>query len=306
MRYSLVIPVVNDIRVFSTIDSFIATGEAEKYECLVICNGSNKSFIESLKSKYGEYNKIKIIYIPEKNISLARNIGVFCAKGQYLIYIDSDCVIDKNYFEVLHKIHKNQDIINGRIIYDTGTTQFDRLYAWLRSYFSDTLISTLYCPNLIVNKNLYNYYGLYIEELSGSEDTEWSQRITNNKKFTMEYCARLQITHGIDNPKKALKTWKIYGIGQAYRAKKSIYFYGQSTISAMSKAFSELNIIKSEKDIKKVFFIFKYDFFKSIGFYYGWFVKWRRFNKERFSELEKRYNFDEYKKQILSRIQYVK
>jgi glycosyltransferase involved in cell wall biosynthesis len=252
-----------------------------------------------LKRKYKIHKNIRIVSTTRKNISLARNVGVLLAKGDFLVFIDSDCIIDKKYIEVLIKVHDKQDAIRGKLIYDSGNTKFDRNYSWLRSYFNDNYVSNPYTPNLVIKKDIYRLVGLYNEDLSGAEDSEWSQRFNEYEQNKANYVSNLIVTHGLDDPKKAPKTWMLYGLGRSYQAKKSLEFYKTPLLFSLKKAFSELNLLKAFQSENRNSFIFNYDLRKSIGFFYGWFFKWRKYDKLKFIKIDKYYKSREYELKVL-------
>lgn len=299
MKYSFIIPVCDDTRVINTIQSFLDCSGSDQCECLVVCNGSSNKTRESLLNSFAKNQNIRIIYTKKKNISLARNLGVLQAMGDFLIYIDSDCVFGNGYLEILKGIHHNQDVIRGKTKYHLGKTMFDKNYAWIREYFNNTFTTNLYTPNLIVRKSLYNAIGLYNEDLSGSEDTEWSQRFYEHNQFTVEYAPSLFINHGLDNPKKSHKTWISYGLGQAYRAKKAMLLNNQPLRASLSKAFSELTLIDVNQPLSRNLFILRYVFFKSLGFAYGWIIKWGGYTKQKYVAIENYYKSEDYKSKII-------
>ncbi len=299
MKYSLVIPVKNDVRVINTIDSFLNATHTDFSECIVVCNGSNDNLVNQLVSRYHKQNNIRILITVRSNISLARNVGILAAKGDYIVFIDSDCVFDSKYFENLNNILNNQDAVVGKLNYDVGNTVFDKNYAWMRDYFGTNYSAQLYTPNLVVKKSVFDIVGLYNEELSGSEDTEWSQRFYEHPQLKAEYSTSLSVTPGIDDPNKSHKNWILYGLGQAYRAKKVVLLNNQTLLTSLLRPFSELSLIKISHPLSRNLFVIDYDFRKSIGFFYGWFFKWRKYNKLKYNEVDNYYKSRDYELKVL-------
>jgi len=300
MKYTFVIPVYNDNRVHDSINSFINAHNSRENECIVVCNGSDQGFYKDIQSKYKQHSNIKVFWADRGNISLARNLGVLKAKGEYVTFIDSDCRFDKDYIDVLNRINSEPDVIRARMRFDEGTTSFEYLCSWLRSSFDSKFINTLYVPHLVVKRGVFDTVGLYNEDLSGSEDTDWSQRFYSYPQFVVEYAPMLILKHGLDNKKKAqLKTWKLYGLGQAYRARKSTVFGTQNYLNAFRKGFGELALIDSKNGIRKNLFVINYIRLKFAGFLYGWFIKWSTYDKEKYKETESYYNSKEYRSRAL-------
>jgi hypothetical protein len=155
-------------------------------------------------------------------------------------------------------------------------------------------------PHLVVRRSVFDTVGLYNEDLSGSEDTDWSQRFYSYPQFVVEYAPMLILKHGLDNKKKAqLKTWKLYGLGQAYRARKSMIFGTQNYLSAFFKGFGELSLLSRKNGIRKNLFVLNYIRLKLTGFLYGWLVKWSSYDREKYREVESYYNSNEYRSKAL-------
>jgi len=74
------------------------TIDRDKYEVLVIDNGSTDSTADVLK-RYDEESIIRSVYEPIPGLSRARNTGWKNAKGLYIGYIDDDAVADEKWLE---------------------------------------------------------------------------------------------------------------------------------------------------------------------------------------------------------------
>lgn len=91
-------------------------------EVIIVNDGSTDNSIDII-NKYRQKNS-NIVYIEQENkgLSEARNLGLKVAKGEYILYIDSDDYIDSNMLQLMiNKIKKdNSDmvIIGHREFYD--------------------------------------------------------------------------------------------------------------------------------------------------------------------------------------------
>lgn len=87
-KVSVIIPTFNRCHyLIEAVDSVLAQ-TYENIEVIVIDDGSTDGTNETLKDRYGE----KIIYFWQENRgeSVARNLGVSIAKGEYIAFVDSD------------------------------------------------------------------------------------------------------------------------------------------------------------------------------------------------------------------------
>jgi len=75
--------------------------EYKKFE-LIICDQNKENFNKKLKY---DYKNIKITFIKsKKGLSIARNKGIMRAKGNYLLFLDDDISLKKNFFKMLNQL----------------------------------------------------------------------------------------------------------------------------------------------------------------------------------------------------------
>lgn len=117
-RYSIVIPVYNVEKYLKrTLDSIFNQTE-QNFEVILVNDGSTDKSVEIAK-KY----KVKIIDTKHVSVSEARNIGVKHAKGDYLIFLDSDDYWDKDLLKEVSKLlGNNPDLVRfqARTVTDTN------------------------------------------------------------------------------------------------------------------------------------------------------------------------------------------
>ena len=97
--FSIIVPVYNtDFAFLSECLESILSQTYKNFEVLVINDGSNKktrAFLEDYKKR----KQLKIIHQKHKGVSAARNKGLSIAKGQYIMFVDSDDYIDSETLE---------------------------------------------------------------------------------------------------------------------------------------------------------------------------------------------------------------
>lgn len=110
-KYSIIIPVYNVEKYLKrTLDSVFNQTE-QNFEVIVVNDGSTDKSIEIAK-KY----KVKIIDTKHVSVSEARNIGVKHAKGDYLIFLDSDDYWDKDLLKEISKsLGNNPDLVRFQV-----------------------------------------------------------------------------------------------------------------------------------------------------------------------------------------------
>ena len=106
MHYSFIIPVYNRPEELFELLTSISCQKQDGFEVIVVEDGSSISS-EQVCLKFR--NIFNIIYIRQENTGpgLARNAGAQVAKGEWLIFLDSDCILPDEYLEIVNKEIEN-------------------------------------------------------------------------------------------------------------------------------------------------------------------------------------------------------
>lgn len=111
---SIIIPVYNTEKyVEKCLDSIITT-KMNNYEIIIVNDGSTDNSLKICEEYKAKFNKKNIIIINSKNkgVSNARNIGINIARGKYIMFIDSDDILDKKWEKILYDANNyKEDII---------------------------------------------------------------------------------------------------------------------------------------------------------------------------------------------------
>lgn len=96
---TIIVPVFNtDIeKLNKCIDSIIDIKGL--FECLIIDDGSGPEIEDYFRRKIHDYSIIKYIKKTNGGVSSARNLGLEYAKGEYVIFVDSDDIVDSRMVE---------------------------------------------------------------------------------------------------------------------------------------------------------------------------------------------------------------
>lgn len=113
-KFSLIIPAYNVEKYIKKCLDSVLDQTYNNYEIIIINDGSTDNTSKILES-YKSNKKIKIINQENKGLSNARNTGVSNAKGDYILFIDSDDFIEKELLEILNKTIKDEDLIRFQI-----------------------------------------------------------------------------------------------------------------------------------------------------------------------------------------------
>ena len=118
MLISLIVPVFNASRYLrACLDSIREQTHAE-WECICVDDGSSDGSGEILDEYANNDRRFRVISLKENGgVSAARNLGLDCACGEYVGFVDSDDLIDSHWLEaVVDSVRKtNADMVKMQI-----------------------------------------------------------------------------------------------------------------------------------------------------------------------------------------------
>jgi glycosyltransferase involved in cell wall biosynthesis len=111
---SIIIPVFNpDKKILTCVESILNNTDVS-FEVLIIDDGSKSETIHYLKT-VSKLKQIKIFRQKNQGVAAARNRGMKLANGKYIVFIDQDDYIDKDYLKTFFQAAErgNYDIVTG-------------------------------------------------------------------------------------------------------------------------------------------------------------------------------------------------
>ena len=102
MRYSFVIPVYNRPDETDELLESLAQQTLRDFEVLVVEDGSQIT-CQQVVQKHAAQMPIKYFCKPNSGPGQTRNYGAERSQGEYLIFLDSDCVLPPGYLEAVEK-----------------------------------------------------------------------------------------------------------------------------------------------------------------------------------------------------------
>lgn len=113
---SVIVPVYNaDKTIKSTVESII-NQTYKDIEVLLIDDGSSDRSFEICNALSIEDNRVKVIHQENKGASVARNVGINSATGEWVFFADADDTIPCDAFENLINIYNNSSSDNIELI----------------------------------------------------------------------------------------------------------------------------------------------------------------------------------------------
>jgi GT2 family glycosyltransferase len=186
VRITVVVPVLNAMRFLPrTIPSLLAAAETTPgVELLYVDNGSTDGSYEYLKSIPSGIVVRRLEREPgaaRRNLSAAaRNAGARQARGDFLSFIDADCLVAKNYFnEALGVLQSTGASATG------CETEAPPERHWIEATWHDLHyvgrdreVHYLNSANFFITREVFEGIGGFREDLPSGADAEIGQRLT--------------------------------------------------------------------------------------------------------------------------------
>lgn len=224
---SVVIPTYNRAAfICRTIESVLSQ-TFSNVEVIVVDDGSTDNTVELVK-KYNSHPDFKYLYQPNKGRSVARNEGARHAKGNWIMYLDSDDYLAKDALEKLYQLAleaTDSDIVYANFIYVSANCQLpgqQHLFgekALNKNLFFE-MIDQQYCftktGTYLVKKKLDADIGGFATEFEPSEDLDYAIKSLLKSKVSYSNEVVLYVERHSDNTddieieKSFIKIWKHY------------------------------------------------------------------------------------------------
>ena len=110
---TVVVPIYNVERYLEKCLTSIILQTYKNLEVILVNDGSTDNSLNICKEFEKEDSRIRIISQENKGLSVARNVGIENAKGEYIAFVDSDDFISCKFIENLYNesIRNNSDIV---------------------------------------------------------------------------------------------------------------------------------------------------------------------------------------------------
>lgn len=288
-KISVIVPVYNTEKYLKKCLESIINQTYQDFEVIIVNDGStdgSQKIIDEYIEKY--QTKIKCLNKENSGLSSARNSGIEVARGNYIIFVDSDDYIEINLFEhLLPHIQKNIDLVKYKLIkvneqhkeieridgptFDeaTGEQGFNKLV------FNDVLLEPaclyLYKRKIFTKNNFKFLENTYHEDFGlipiillhaknmvsidfyGYYYVQASNSITRNEDYTKTVKRANDLLIHYDNMKDLVKEMDI-----EEKTRENIYLYYTNAI------FNNLNKLQKEEKKKYVQQIYKRKLLKNI------------------------------------------
>lgn len=108
-KVSIIVPVYNTERYLNECIDNLKNQTLKDIEMIFVDDGSWDNSLNILNDQAQKDNRIRVIHQENQGAALARQTGIDAAKGEYIKFVDSDDILERNACELCYKKAKNND-----------------------------------------------------------------------------------------------------------------------------------------------------------------------------------------------------
>lgn len=211
MMISVVIPLYNKQESISETLNSVINQTHRDFEVVIVDDGSTDNSMSVVKDFELIDSRIRVIAKDNGGVSSARNLGVVCAKYDYIAFLDADDLWNENYLEEQVKLIKEFPLagmwgaawghIKDGIVVEKDFCISEDFRGYVVDYWAKNLY--LYWTSaIVVNKKAFNSVGGFDERINYGEDLDvWYQIILN---FPIVFFNRVLAYYQLDAENRAM------------------------------------------------------------------------------------------------------
>ena len=246
---SVIIPTLNRCEFLKRALHSVLKQTLKPREIIVVDNGSTDKTFEMISSSFPN---VKYLKQTKKGVSASRNKGILNSKSNWLAFLDSDDVWSHNKLEkqmAFNTKNKNRfRLIHTNEIWYRNGKFLNQLKKHKKSggdIFKNSLILCCISPSsALINKEIFNEYGYFDEDLEVCEDYDLWIRITAREE--VGYIDEpMLIKHGGHSDQLSKKFWGMdrFRIFSLEKNLKNNWFSIKQKESALEILIKKLEII---------------------------------------------------------------
>jgi glycosyltransferase involved in cell wall biosynthesis len=175
--FSIIIPSFNRANIIHRPLNAVLSQSFKDYEVIIVDDGSSDNTQSVIDSNFSQKN-IKYLFQHNQGVSAARNYGAIHANGRYLIFLDTDDLVEENW---LKEFYDSLILENSLMAYcslkkikiDGSEEYIDARVPYKKSKAEGFVIP----GSWVIQKSLFFDIGMYDVNLKFGENTELKIRI---------------------------------------------------------------------------------------------------------------------------------
>ncbi len=188
---SIVIPAKNEEEFLKLcIENIIKAVSKYKFEIIVVDNESDDN-----TSKIAEIYGCRVVQNEKRGAASSRNIGASIAEGEFVAFIDADCIIEEKWFEYTKEHFQNQKVVavgTKASINFNNATWVERTVFYLNNRKSSNIskkaakVRWIGTSNMLIKKIYFDEVGGFNEDFITCEDYNLCERLSQLGDIIMD------------------------------------------------------------------------------------------------------------------------
>jgi len=194
-KFSIIMPVFNaKTSLRACLDSVLsAMASYGNAELIVIDNGSTDGSYEMLLNEYGKV--ARILQIRGITVAALRNRGASLADGEFVSFIDSDCIIGPDYFQqALAVLRTRADATGAKYELPASPHWIEKTWYKIHARSHDGPVNYLNGGNLLIRRQAFLAVNGFDETMISTEDSELCLRL-NQEGFKVYEAHAVRAIH---------------------------------------------------------------------------------------------------------------
>lgn len=175
-KISIIIPVYNVEKYLRRCLNSIKNQTFYDWECILVDDGSQDDSGVICDEYSAKDERFKVIHQKNQGVSIARNVGLDNANGEWIGFVDGDDWLDEKTYETAYKIatQNNVDLIQWSVVIENSCTKKKKNIVFESRFFSYADAVTYWYPTmwhkLVSRKLIYDNNLLFPVGIKLSED----------------------------------------------------------------------------------------------------------------------------------------
>lgn len=218
---SVIVPIYNVEQYLDTCITSIINQSYKQLQIILINDGSQDSSLAICQKYVQRDERIQLINKSNSGLSDARNVGITCAKGEYILFVDSDDCIHPDMIEAL--------------VVQAGLCDADVVMCGYEKFDEDRQLVNLVKE---INNNAVICYekSEIVKNISESRDLLYI--VVWNKLYNRKLFAEIRFPVGKIYEDEFVSFRILYSCKKLAYLRQSLYYYRQRADSIMGKGFS--------------------------------------------------------------------
>lgn len=189
---SIVIPVFNEERYIAECLNSVGNLNypAERLEVILVDNGSTDRTLEIARNY-----PIRILVKEYVKVGAVRNYGVSHARGEIIVFLDSDCVVEPAWLEegVKKLSDETKPVLGGQYLMRDNPSWLERYWV-LSNSRTQVYQTTLVGGCIFIHKSMFESVNGFDESLNSGEDSDLTNRL-RQQGLTVTIDPSLSVVH---------------------------------------------------------------------------------------------------------------